>query len=361
MSTGNFGRHKFLQQKDPILLLEKISQHYFKGSLQVLSDSQSLALYFEDGKLIYACQSNSMWNLFYQKLEQLCPTFYELSNQLLDQLRALFDSQKNDEIGDRPDYLAICWLVEQQYLNPLQAGKLIEEIALGVLDSFLKLRDGIYKFIPESLSDYLPKFCHLDISLLARRCQLRSINLTNITNVTQPVNHHQVGLFGLGQQQLVMERQLVANSTNGSGVITQEVEYTSINNNEKDKKTKQKLYKVLCIDDSPIILKAIKNFLNEELFTVISVQDPLKALMQILHNKPDLILLDISMPKLDGYEVCSLLRKHPIFRSTPIVMVTGRTGFIDKARAKIVKSSGYLTKPFSKADLLKVVFSQIRD
>ena len=230
-----------------------------------------------------------------------------------------------------------------------------------MLDSLLKLRDGIYQFIPESLSDYLPKFCHLDISLLARRCQLRSINLTNITNVMQPINHNKVGLFELGQQQLVMERQLVPNLTNENRFITQEVKDSSINNNEKKKKRKQKCYKVLCIDDSPIILKAIKNFLDEELFTVITVQDPLKALMQILHNKPDLILLDICMPNLDGYELCSLLRKHPIFRSTPVVMVTGKTGFIDKARAKIVKSSGYLSKPFSKADLLKVIFSQIRD
>lgn len=360
MNTVNLGRHKFLQQKEQISLLEKVSQHYLKGCLQVLSNSQSWILYFEDGKLIYAYQSHSMWNIFYEKLRQLCPEFYELSNQLLSQLKALFDSQTNNEIADRSDYLAICWLVEQQYLNSLQAGKLIEEMALGVLDSFLKLRDGIYEFIPESLSDYLPKFCHLDISLLARRCQLRSINLTNITNVIQPIDRNKVDLFGLGQQQLLGERQFVPNSTNDTGVITQDVEDTSINNNEKEK-TEQKLYKILCVDDSPIILKAIANFLDEELFTVISVDDPLKALMQILHTKPDLILLDISMPNLDGYELCSLLRKHPTFRSTPVVMVTGRTGFLDKARAKIVKSSGYLSKPFSKADLLKVVFSQIGD
>ncbi len=360
MNAENFGRHEFLQQKEQISLLEKVSQHCFKGCLQVLSISQLWALYFEDGKLIYAYHSNSMWNIFSEKLQQLCPKFYQLSNQLLDELKALFDNPKNDEIADRPDYLAICWLVEQQYLNPLQAGKLIEEIALGVLDSFLKLRHGIYEFIPKSLSDYLPKFCYLDISLLARRCQLRSINLTNITNIIQPINHNKVGLFGLEQQQLVLEPQFVPILANDTGVITQEVEDISINNNDKESKRKEKLYKVLCIDDSPIILKAIKNFLNEELFTVISVQDPVKALMQILYNKPDLILLDISMPKLDGYELCSLLRKHPVFRKTPVVMVTGRTGLLDKARAKIVKSSGYLSKPFSKADLLKVVFSQIR-
>ncbi len=358
MNTVNLGRHKFLQQKEHISLLEKVSQHYLKGCLQILSNSQSWTLYFEEGKLIYAYQSNSMWDIFYEKLQQISPLFHEFNNQLLGQLKAVFDSQ-NDEIPDRPDYLAICWLVEQQYLNPSQAGKLIEEMAVAVLDSFLKLRDGIYEFITESLPDYLPKFCHLDISLLARRCQLRSINLTNITNVMQPANPNEVRLFASGQQELVMQRQFIPNSINDTNVISQDVEGSTIEDNKNENKSEQKLYKVLCVDDSPSILRAIRGFLDEELFTVISIDDPLKALMQILHTKPDIILLDISMPNLDGYELCSLLRRHPNFRNTPVVMVTGRTGFLDKVRAKMVKSSGYLSKPFSKYDLLKVVFSQI--
>ncbi len=360
MNTVNLGRHKFLQQKEHILLLEKVSQHYIKGCLQILSNSQSWTLYFEEGKLIYAYQSNSMWDIFYNKLQQISPLFHELTNQLLSQFQAVFDSP-NDEIVDRPDYLAICWLVEQQYLNPSQAGKLIEEMAVAVLDSFLKLRDGISEFMTESLPDYLPKFCHLDISLLARRCQLRSINLTNITNDMQPANPDRVSLFASGQQELVMQRQFIPDSVNDTNVISQDVEGSTIEDNKNENKSEQKLYKILCVDDSPTILRAIKSFLDEELFTVISIDDPLKALMQILHTKPDIILLDISMPNLDGYELCSLLRRHPNFRNTPVVMVTGRTGFIDKARAKIVKSSGYLSKPFTKYDLLKVVFSQIKD
>jgi twitching motility two-component system response regulator PilG len=81
--------------------------------------------------------------------------------------------------------------------------------------------------------------------------------------------------------------------------------------------------------------------------------------MQILRSKPDLILLDVEMPNLDGYELCSLLRRHSSFKNTPIIMVTGRTGFIDKAKAKLVRSSGYLTKPFTRSDLLKLVFKHI--
>ena len=75
--------------------------------------------------------------------------------------------------------------------------------------------------------------------------------------------------------------------------------------------------------------------------------------------KPDLVLLDIGMPNLDGYELCSLLRKHSYFKSTPVIMVTGRTGFVDRAKAKLVRASGYLTKPFTQGDLLKVVFQHL--
>jgi twitching motility two-component system response regulator PilG len=65
------------------------------------------------------------------------------------------------------------------------------------------------------------------------------------------------------------------------------------------------------------------------------------------------------MPNLDGYELCSLLRRHSAFKNTPIIMVTGRTGFLDKAKAKIVRSSGYLTKPFTRSDLLRTISQYI--
>ncbi|MGB6295353.1 MAG: response regulator, partial [Rivularia sp. (in: cyanobacteria)] len=141
---------------------------------------------------------------------------------------------------------------------------------------------------------------------------------------------------------------------------TENVEKSQANNNTNiSKSTKERLYTVACIDDSLTILKSIKRFLDEEQFSVVTINDPVKALMQILRSKPDLILLDVEMPNLDGYELCSLLRRHSAFKNIPIVMVTGRTGFIDRAKAKMVRASGYLTKPFTQSDLLKVVFKHI--
>jgi twitching motility two-component system response regulator PilG len=89
------------------------------------------------------------------------------------------------------------------------------------------------------------------------------------------------------------------------------------------------------------------------------INDPVKALMQVIRSKPDLILLDVTMPNLDGYELCSLLRKHPSFRRTPVIMVTSHSGFIDRAKAKLVGASGYLTKPFTQPELVKMVFKHL--
>ncbi len=102
-----------------------------------------------------------------------------------------------------------------------------------------------------------------------------------------------------------------------------------------------------------------KSFWQIRAFPVVAINDPVKALMQIVRSKPDLILLNITMPNLDGYELCSLLRRHPRYKRTPIVMVTGNTGLIDRARAKLVRASGYLTKPFTQSDLLKMVFKHL--
>ncbi|BAU08651.1 response regulator [Fischerella thermalis CCMEE 5330] len=121
----------------------------------------------------------------------------------------------------------------------------------------------------------------------------------------------------------------------------------------------RKKYKIVSIDDSPTFLKEISRFLEEENFSVVTISDPLKAVMAVIRHKPDLILLDLNMEGIDGYELCRIIRNNSMFKETPIVMVTGSKGIIDKVRARFVGASGYLTKPFTRADLLKMVFMHL--
>jgi len=123
--------------------------------------------------------------------------------------------------------------------------------------------------------------------------------------------------------------------------------------------TEKKAYKIVSVDDSPTILKEISRFLENENFSVVTINEPLKAVMSIIRHKPDLILLDLNMVGIDGYELCQIIRNNSLFKNTPIIFVTGSKGFVDKVKARLVGASGYLTKPFTRAELLKIVFMHL--
>ncbi|AFY41954.1 response regulator [Nostoc sp. PCC 7107] len=123
--------------------------------------------------------------------------------------------------------------------------------------------------------------------------------------------------------------------------------------------TTKKTYKIISVDDSPTILKEISRFLESENFSVVTIDDPLKAVMSIIRHKPDLILLDLNMAGIDGYELCKIIRNNSFFKHTPIIFVTGNKGLVDKVKARLVGASGYLTKPFTRAELLKLVFMHL--
>ena len=88
---------------------------------------------------------------------------------------------------------------------------------------------------------------------------------------------------------------------------------------------------------------------------VTAINDPVKASSVIFRLEPDLILLDITMPRINGYKLCGLLRSSHVFDETPIIMVTGNTGMIDKARAKLAGATDYFTKPFTQEGLMNII------
>ncbi|MGD2180341.1 response regulator [Lusitaniella coriacea] len=113
--------------------------------------------------------------------------------------------------------------------------------------------------------------------------------------------------------------------------------------------------KIVCIDDSPFVGKQIATLLEPLGYQVISILDPLKSIQTLLQQKPQLIFLDLVMPSTNGYELCSFLRKTSEFKKTPIVMLTGRDGAIDRLRAKMVGSNQFLSKPVESTAILQTV------
>jgi len=116
-----------------------------------------------------------------------------------------------------------------------------------------------------------------------------------------------------------------------------------------------KAFKVMVIDDSKTIRRTAETLLKKEGFEVITATDGFEALSMIADHQPDLILLDIMMPRLDGYQTCALIKHHRVFRHTPVVMLSSKDGLFDRARGRVVGSDNYITKPFTREELLSVI------
>lgn len=113
--------------------------------------------------------------------------------------------------------------------------------------------------------------------------------------------------------------------------------------------------KVMIVDDSNTIRRSAELFLKQAGHTVILVENGFEALTAVFDTRPDIIFVDIMMPRLDGYQTCQLIKKNEEFKSIPIIMLSSKDGLFDKARGRIVGSNEYLTKPFSKDGLLDAV------
>ncbi len=112
---------------------------------------------------------------------------------------------------------------------------------------------------------------------------------------------------------------------------------------------------VLVVDDSPTIRKIVEVTLRRERINVLGVGDGLSALAALADKQPLLVLLDITLPGMDGYQICQVIKQRPATKHIPVVMLSGRDGFFDKVRGKLVGSTQYVTKPFDPAALVKAV------
>jgi len=117
--------------------------------------------------------------------------------------------------------------------------------------------------------------------------------------------------------------------------------------------------KVLLIDDSRTIRRSAETMLTREGCEVITATDGFEALALIHRHEPNLIFVDIMMPRLDGYQTCAIIKNNQRFRNVPVIMLTSKDGLFDKARGRIVGSDHYLTKPFTRDELLSAVRDQL--
>jgi len=113
--------------------------------------------------------------------------------------------------------------------------------------------------------------------------------------------------------------------------------------------------RVMVIDDSKTIRRTAETLLKKAGCDVVTATDGFEALSKIADNRPDIIFVDIMMPRLDGYQTCALIKNNQVFKKTPVIMLSSKDGLFDKARGRIVGSDQYLTKPFTKDELLGAI------
>lgn len=451
------------QKLRPLSLLTHLSSCYDSAQLKVSSKSVSWSIYLEQGKILYASHSVDPFDRLDCHLRRLGHQIPTLISETRAQLRLLFETEPERQSIQNPDYQAICWLVNNQYLNPVQAGTLIEGLVKEVIESFLLVEEGDYE-LGENL-DVMPEFCRLNLQPLVEHCQKRLQGWQSLEpQIWSPYQRPYFLNRNITQQQLLPEiKQKLTAMLKGfsfrhlaillnqdelelaqslhpyivSGTILLDEPHppfeqlprrfdqspenanppksgykpapapittvaadngatslsnisptaqlpqiptrppesipkislplnTNVANNKATSldgiptsSVKKRTYKIVCVDDSPTMLKEISYFLDDESFSVSTISDSVKALMQIVRLKPDLILLDVRMSGINGYELCRLLRNHSSFKNTPVIMVTGNTGIIDRVKARLVGASGYLTKPFTQAELVKMVFRHL--
>ncbi|NOX42934.1 MAG: response regulator [Gammaproteobacteria bacterium] len=118
--------------------------------------------------------------------------------------------------------------------------------------------------------------------------------------------------------------------------------------------------KVMVIDDSKTIRRTAETLLKKAGCSVVTATDGFEALSKITDNQPDIIFIDIMMPRLDGYQTCALIKRNQNYKSTPVILLTSKDGLFDRARGRIVGSDQYLTKPFTKEELLGAIKEYVK-
>ncbi|MEB3282995.1 MAG: response regulator [Lyngbya sp.] len=325
-----------------------------------------------NGRIIYAGQSEDSLSRLRDYLRRF------RADSALDQIEVPSIASVN-----APEYGYLWALLEKNLITPAQARSIIHGMVYETLFDLLSLHQG--SFIFEMGPPLAPQLTTLEISsLLAKimkqvqewktfhphiqspnQCPLipdpQKLQRTLRPNAFETLNRWADGQTSFRQIARYLNRDIVTVTKAMYPFVQQGLVQllTPKSNGESSAKNQlaisTKVPRIVCIDDDVVIRKTIESILNRQGYEATAISHPLKALSWVFQLKPDLILCDIAMPELNGYEICAMLRNSTAFRQTPIVMLTGIDGFIDRLRARMVRATDYLTKPFGENELLTLV------
>jgi twitching motility two-component system response regulator PilG len=338
------------------------------------SADQSWFVFFFNGQIIYAGESKDNLSRLKDYLHR-----YRLEHSL--------DKISGSSIAtiNAPEYGHLWALIENHVLTPIQGRSIVQNMVHETLFDLLSLHQGAFVFeISPPLS---PQLTNLEIGSLVVKImkqvqewkqlhphihspdqcptiadaeQLRDSLPENTFNTLE---RWADGKTSIRQMSRYLNRDILTVAKAIYPYVQQGLVQLNYYISEEVIGARRELFspqsnrvpRIVCIDDGATVRKIVEYILSNHGYEATAISNPLKALSLVFQLKPDLILCDIAMPELDGYEICAMLRRSTLFRQTPIVMLTGKDGFIDRVRARMVGATDYLTKPFGESELLTLV------
>ncbi len=335
---------------------------------------QSWFVFFLNGQISYVTDSGSSFSRLRDYLRRY-------------QLEADLDSIAVPSLAtdNAPEYSYLWALLEQRILTPAQGRSIIHRIVQETLFDLLSLNQG--SFIFERGPALSPILTTLDVSSLVTKTMQQLQEWKQLHPYIQSPNQY------LAITQSVQLRQVLPDATvnnlyrwaDGKTSLRQlacylnrdiltiaraiypfvkhgwiQLLYPVMNTDTSTTDNlhlhvETKIPRIICISHAIATSTTIESVLKLQGYEVISCTHSLEALSLVFQLKPDLILCEITMSELDGYELCAMLRRSSLFRRTPIVMLTGKDQYIDRARARMAAATDYLTKPFADNELVMIV------
>ncbi len=348
---------------------ERAFRHRLSASLR----QRSWFVFFLNGQIVYASDGDS-------SLSRLGDYLYRYQVKMRIDKRQLTSLESLNV----PEYGYLSMLLEQKMIKPSQARGIIYSLVSEILFDLLSLHQGTFIF--QHGSALAPQLTTLEIAPILTRMvkqvqewkqlypHIQSPNqfpvLTDLiqlknslpTATVNKLQHWVDGKTSLRQLARYIDRDLVTVAKamypyveQGWIKLVPSVQSNGIYSDRPlDFEERQKT-RVVCIDSAIAICETVESILKPQGYEAIALTNPLEALSLVFQLKPNLILCDTSMPELNGYDICSMLRHSTVFQLVPIIMLTGNNRFIDRAKARMVGATDYLTKPFGNAELLTLV------
>lgn len=339
----------------------------YSGNTNRLSRSHpSWFVFFLNGQIVYAGETESDFSRLRDYLHRY------RAEGTIDQIPA-----SSIATFSTPEYGCLWALLENHLVTPDQGRKILQGMVRETLFDLLSLHQGSFMF--ELGNPLTPQLLTLEIAPLATKIlkqvqdwkqlhpylhspdQCPTIaNSTSLKSALPEATFQALDRYADGKTSI---RQIARYLNRDISTVARAI-YPYVQRGwlqlshpavQSSAPRTPKAPKVVCIDDSPTVCKAVELMLDRNGYDISTIENPLTALSLVFQLKPDLILCDIAMPELDGYEICAMLRQSSAFRQTPIIMLTGKDGFIDRVRARMVGSTDYLTKPFGEHEILMLL------